>query len=231
MKHVSLFCFAIGFLGAPCLRAEPAKDFTVMVYNVENLADVDRVAPYDDYVEAPDDANSYGPSKLARKLKTIATVMKSIGNGAGPDVVILNELEVDHTPESTVKDVSEFLKKYSDTTYEKMLSSELNDELRGVPAEVWLLKALEDEGLKGYAIIVGEVPDAAQKHQDAITNGLLTRFPIVSKKTWETPSARGILEAKLQVGDTTFTVMGNHWKSGAGNPLNSSFRSDESIFS
>ena len=67
MKHISLFCFAIGFLGAPCLRAEPAKDFTVMVYNVENLADVDRVAPYDDYVEAPDDANSYGPSKLANK--------------------------------------------------------------------------------------------------------------------------------------------------------------------
>jgi len=218
MKHISLFCFAIGFLGAPCLRAEPAKDFTVMVYNVENLADVDRVAPYDDYVEAPDDANSYGPSKLARKLKTIATVMKSIGNGVGPDVVILNELEADHTPESTVKDVPEFLKKYSDTTYEKMLSSELNDELRGLPAEVWLLKALEDEGLKGYTIIVGEVPDAAQKHQDAITNGLLTRFPIVSKKTWETPSARGILEAKLQVGDSTFTVMGNHWKSGAGNP-------------
>jgi endonuclease/exonuclease/phosphatase family metal-dependent hydrolase len=218
MKHISLFCFAIGFLGAPCLRAEPAKDFTVMVYNVENLADVDRVAPYDDYVEAPDDANSYGPSKLARKLKTIATVMKSIGNGVGPDVVILNELEVDHTPESTVKDVPEFLKKYSETTYEKMLSSELNDELRGLPAEVWLLKALEDEGLKGYTIIVGEVPDAAQKHQDAITNGLLTRFPIVSKKTWETPSARGILEAKLQVGDSTFIVMGNHWKSGAGNP-------------
>lgn len=133
MKHISLFCFAIGFLGAPCLRAEPAKDFTVMVYNVENLADVDRVAPYDDYVEAPDDANSYGPSKLARKLKTIATVMKSIGNGVGPDVVILNELEADHTPESTVKDVPEFLKKYSDTTYEKMLSSELNDELRGCP--------------------------------------------------------------------------------------------------
>ena len=218
MKIISLFCFSIGFLWVPCLRAEPPKDFTVMVYNVENLADVDRVAPYDDYVEAPDDANSYGPSKLARKLKTIATVMKSVGNGLGPDVVILNELEVDHTPETALKDVPEFLKKYSGTTYEKMLSSELTDELRGLPAEIWLLKALEDEGLKGYTIIVGNVPGDAQKHQDAITIGLLTRFPIISNKTWETPSARGILEAKLQVGDSTFTVMGNHWKSGAGNP-------------
>jgi endonuclease/exonuclease/phosphatase family metal-dependent hydrolase len=218
MKIITLFCFSIGFLWVPCLRAEPPKDFTVMVYNVENLADVDRVAPYDDYVEAPDDANSYGPSKLARKLKTIATVMKSVGNGLGPDVVILNELEVDHTPETALKDVPEFLKKYSGTTYEKMLSSELTDELRGLPAEIWLLKALEDEGLKGYTIIVGDVPGDAQKHQDAITIGLLTRFPIISNKTWETPSARGILEAKLQVGDSTFTVMGNHWKSGAGNP-------------
>ena len=218
MKIITLFCFSIGFLWVPCLRAEPPKDFTVMVYNVENLADVDRVAPYDDYVEAPDDANSYGPSKLARKLKTIATVMKSVGNGLGPDVVILNELEVDHTPETALKDVPEFLKKYSGTTYEKMLSSELTDELRGLPAEIWLLKALEDEGLKGYTIIVGDVPGDAQKHQDAITIGLLTRFPIISNKTGETPSARGILEAKLQVGDSTFTVMGNHWKSGAGNP-------------
>ena len=218
MKFISLFCLSVGFLGVTSLRAETPKDFTVMAYNVENLADVDRVAPYDDYVEAPDDPNSYGPSKLAKKLKTIATVMKSVGNGLGPDVVILNELEVDHTPETTVTDIPEFLKKYSETTYEKMLSSELTDELRGLSSEIWLLKALEDEGLKGYSIIVGDVPDAAQKHQDAITVGLLTRFPIVSKKTWETPSARGILEAKLQVGDSTFTVMGNHWKSGAGNP-------------
>ena len=36
-----------------------------------------------------------------------------IGNGVGPDVVILNELEVDHTPETTVTDIPEFLKKYS----------------------------------------------------------------------------------------------------------------------
>ena len=218
MSHIFLFCFAVGFFWITSLRAESPKEFTVMAYNVENLADVDRVAPYDEYVEAPDDPNSYGPAKMAKKLKTIATVMKTIGNGVGPDVVILNELEVDHTPETKVTDISEFLKKYSETTYEKMLSSELNDELRGLPAEIWLLKALEDEGLKGYTIIVGDLPGDAQKHQDAITIGLLSRFPIVSQKTWETPSARGILEAKLQVGDSTFTVMGNHWKSGAGNP-------------
>ncbi len=194
------------------------QEFTVMAYNVENLADVDRVAPYDDYLESPDDPNSYSPSKLARKLKTIATVLKSVSNGKGPDVVILNELEMDHTPDSKVGDWKEFLGKYSGTTYEKMLSSDLTDELRGLPSEAWLLKALEDEGLKGYTILVGKLPEGATQHQDAITNGLLTRFPVVFTQTIDTPSARGILEAKLQVGEATFTVMGNHWKSGAGNP-------------
>ena len=194
------------------------QEFTVMAYNVENLADVDRVAPYDDYLESPDDPNSYSPSKLARKLKTIATVLKSVSNGKGPDVVILNELEMDHTPDSKVGDWKEFLGKYAGTTYEKMLSSDLTDELRGLPTEAWLLKALEDEGLKGYTILVGKLPEGATQHQDAITNGLLTRFPVVFTQTIDTPSARGILEAKLQVGEATFTVMGNHWKSGAGNP-------------
>ncbi len=189
-----------------------------MAYNVENLFDVDRISLYDDYLESPTDENSYGPSKLARKLKTIATVLKSVGNGRGPDVVILNELEVDHSPESKVLDLPEFLQKYSGTTFEKMLTSDLTDELRGIPVQAWLLKALEDEGLHGYTVVVGDVPEVAQKHQDAITTGLLTRFPIVSKKTWETPSARGILETELEVGGVKVTIMGNHWKSGAGNP-------------
>jgi len=189
-----------------------------MAYNVENLFDVDRVSSYDDYLESPTDENSYGPSKLARKLKTIATVLKSVGNGRGPDVVILNELEVDHSPESKVSDLPEFLQKYSGTTYEKMLTSDLTDELRGIPVQAWLLKALEDEGLHGYTVVVGDVPETAQKHQDAITTGLLTRFPIVSKKTWETPSARGILETELEVGGAKVIILGNHWKSGAGNP-------------
>ena len=83
------------------------KPFVVMAYNVENLMDADRVAPYDEYAEIPDDPNSYGPTKLLRKLKTIAQVLKSVRNGAGPDVVILNELEVDHTPETAVPDMQE----------------------------------------------------------------------------------------------------------------------------
>ena len=195
-----------------------AKPFVVMAYNVENLMDADRVAPYDDYAEVPEDPNSYGPGKLLRKLKTITQVLKSVNHGAGPEVVILNELEVDHTPESTVTDLKEFLKKHEGTTYEKMLTTELNDQLRGLPAEAWLLKALEDEGLKGYTILVGDVSSNGSKHEEAIKVGILTRFPVLEKKTHPTKQARGILEAKLDVQGHPLTILGNHWKSGAGNP-------------
>jgi len=199
-------------------------EFTVMAYNVENLFDLDRVASYDDYIENPVDPNSYGPGKLLRKLKAITTVLKSIDGGKGPGVVILNELEVDHSPESAVADMKGFLKKYEGTTYEKMLTTELNDELRGLPIEAWLLKALEDEGLKGYEIVIGDLPKNAKQHEDAIKVGILTRWPILSHQTWDTPSARGILEVKLQAGDTPFFVLGNHWKSGAGNPAMENIR-------
>ena len=215
-------CLWMGFvfcgIAADENPAPTVTDFNVMAYNVENLFDLDRVATYDDYIENPTDSNSYGPGKLLRKLKTITTVLKSVNGGKGPDVVIFNELEVDHTPESVVADRKEFLKKYEGTTYEKMLTTELNDELRGLPVEVWLLKALEDEGLKGYDIVIGELPKNAKQHEDAIKVGVLTRLPVLSQQTWDTPSARGILEVKLQAGDSTFTVLGNHWKSGAGNP-------------
>jgi len=201
-----------------------AKPFWVMAYNVENLMDVDRVAPYDDYAEIPDDPNSYGPAKLLRKLKTICRVLKSVQGGAGPEVVILNELEVDHTPESSVADMKEFLKKYELTNYEKMLTTELNDELRGLPVEAWLLKALEDEGLKGYTILVGDVDSGAGEHGEAIKVGILTRFPVLEKKTHPTKQARGILEAKLDLQGHPVLVFGNHWKSGAGNPAMENIR-------
>ena len=223
-KSFVLFVLAGTALAAWTAQAEgtnaPAasKPFVVMAYNVENLMDVDRVAPYDEYAEIPDDPNSYSPGKLLRKLKTIAKVLKSIQSGKGPDVVILNELEVDHTPESTVTDLKEFLKKYEGTTYEKMLTTELSDELRGLPVEAWLLKALEDEGLKGYAILVGDVPPDADEHEKAIKVGILSRIPVLDHKTHFTEKARGILEAKLDVGGHPIFVLGNHWKSGAGNP-------------
>ena len=90
------FCLGLSLGGwAEQEKLSPAAtEFTVMAYNVENLFDLDRVASYDDYIENPADPNSYGPEKLKRKLKTITTVLKKVNGGKGPEVAILNELEV-----------------------------------------------------------------------------------------------------------------------------------------
>ncbi|NDD93428.1 hypothetical protein EBZ37_15275, partial [bacterium] len=55
----------------------------------------------------------------------------------------------------------------------------------------------------GYDIVIGELPKNAKQHEDAIKVGVLTRLPVLSQQTWDTPSARGILEVKLQAGDST----------------------------
>ena len=53
------------------MRAEEtpgsAREFVVVTYNVENLFDLDRVAKFDDYVEVPDDPNSYGHAIVTGK--------------------------------------------------------------------------------------------------------------------------------------------------------------------
>lgn len=215
---VILGLLLVAAMGEENLSAPSGREFTVMAYNVENLFDIDRVSPYDDYVEDPTNPDSYSPGKLLRKLKSISKVFQSVSDGKGPDLVLLNELEVDHTPETKVADLNEFLKKYEGTTYEKMLTTELTDELRGLPAEAWLLKALEDEGFKGYRIVVGEVPASAGAHEDAIKSGILTKFPVLHSQTIDTASARGVVEVTVDIGGTPFTLMANHWKSGAGNP-------------
>jgi endonuclease/exonuclease/phosphatase family metal-dependent hydrolase len=194
-------------------------EFLVMTYNVENLFDVDRVAKFDDYIETPDDPNSYGPTKLLGKLRGIGKVLQSTQSGQGPEILLLNEIEIDFTPESKVANYDEFLAKYAGTTAEKMLTTELTDELRGLPAEAWLIKYLEDLGMKGYRPAVGrDYPDPAGRDNIAQKNVVLSRLPILETVTHETPAARGVLEAKIDLGEKPLVVLVNHWKSQAGNP-------------
>lgn len=208
--------------GASWVLAEKAGpvEISVVTYNVENLFDVDRVAKFDDYVEIPDDPNSYGPTKLLGKLQGIGKVLQSIDDGRGPDLLLLNEIEIDFTPESKVDNYEEFLAKHTDTTAEKMLTAELTDELRGLPAEAWLIKHLEDIGLKGYRPAVGrDYADPAGRDSIAHKNVVLSRRPILEHTTHETPAARGILEAKIDVEGKPLTVLVNHWKSRASDPV------------
>lgn len=223
-RMVRVFLAALTFVAVITKAEEKSadasgKDFLVMTYNVENLFDVDRVAKFDDYIEIPDDPNSYGPTKLLGKLRGIGKVLQSMQAGQGPEILLLNEIEIDFTPESRVDNYDEFLAKHAGTTAEKMLTTELNDELRGLPAEAWLIKYLEDLGMKGYRPAVGrDYPDPSGRDNIAQKNVVLSRLPILEHVTHETPAARGVLEAKIDLGGKSLVVLVNHWKSQAGNP-------------
>ncbi len=205
----------LGFLLCALVRVAPARTFTVAVYNVENLFDVDGVSLFEDY--APD---RYGPQQLARKLENTSKVLQRFNGGDGPDIVLLCEIEADQTPETTVADVDAFLKKHARTKARTLLTAKdrLTPELAGIPAHVWLLKQLRDDRLSPYRVAVGRWRADPTGHVVAQTNVVLTRFPIVEERTHDTDGARGILEVVLEVDGHRLHVFNNHWKSGASDP-------------
>ena len=86
-------------------------------------------------------------------------------------------------------------------------------ELRGMPIEAWLVKALEDEGLKGYQVVLGDVLDLSK---EASHCAILTRLPIKTTKQLHVEGARTIVEAEVELAGESVYVYANHWKSGAG---------------
>ena len=196
-----------------------------MAYNVENLFDVDRVAVFDDYVERPGDPNGWGPAKLWRKLEGIGRVLKCVGNGSGPDVLILCEVEIDFTPETRVPDLPRFLAEHRHETARRMLTEGPKESLRGLPAEAWLLKHLSDIGIEGYSVVVGtDVGTAPQRAEIAHKNVILSRLPVVSSAIHRASGARDIVEAVLSFEGHRIHVFANHWKSGASSPAHEETR-------
>lgn len=198
------------------------RTFTVVVYNVDNLFDVDGESAYDDY-KAP----GYTPGHLSTKLSNIAAVLKQYDEGRGPDVVLFQEIEVDRTPDSSVVDHDELLSRLSASRVTRLLATEpLPPELTGLPAEAWLLKALHDQGITGYTVVAGS--DSASQHEDgnlrAIKNATFTRFPVKAVRSHPTLNARDILEVELDVDGHPWYVFNNHWKSGASDPATEPIR-------
>ena len=209
-------------LSAALVLPASAREFTVVTYNVENLFDADGKAAFDDYKETGGE-NSYSPDKLLVKLQNIGRVLKTFDNGAGPEVVAFNEFELDFTPESKVTDRAAFLEKYKELSVEQMLTTKLDDEIRGLPVEALLLKYLEDEGLTGYQFAVGQdepnlkALETADRsvHRKAHKNAVFSKFPITDVKSHSTPDARDILEVTLDIEGHPLIVFVNHWKSRA----------------
>lgn len=202
--------------------APPPKEheFTVVTYNVENLFDADQVAIFEDYEETGEE-HGYSPAKTLKKLEGIAEVLKTFNDGAGPEIVAFSEFEIDFSPNSQVTDYAAFLEKYRDTTVAAMLTTGLNEEIRGLPIEALLLKHLDDEGMTGYEIAVGEDepnlaaitnPDS-QVHRKAHKNGVFSKFSIKESRSHPTEDARDILEVTMDVYGHPFTIFVNHWKS------------------
>lgn len=187
-----------------------ARPFSVVVYNVENLMDADGVAVYDDY-----QADKYTPAHLITKLTNISKVLSKVDKGAGPDVILFNEIEADQTPATTVTDSAKWLEKYDKQPFAQLLAqSPLPAELAGVPSEIWLQKALYDSGLRGYNVVNGDDKSGSI----AIKCVIFSRFPVKRVRLNPTQSARPIVEAELDVDGYPLYVFNNHWKSGAGDP-------------
>ena len=72
--------FAALILTAPLF----AEEFTLLVYNVENLFDVDGIALYKDYKQQDtENPHPYSPEKLFVKLHNVTRILRQFNDGRG----------------------------------------------------------------------------------------------------------------------------------------------------
>lgn len=200
------------------LQPLAGREFTLMVYNVENLFDVDGVAVFNDYQPATEDnPDGYTPAMFLTKLRAIADTLALAGEGRGPEIVLFQEIEADQTPERWHGDLPRFLADYQDDTVEELLLDRLTEDLRGVPAEVWLYKKLADRGMHEYFVDVAEYNFDPEGRPIAHVNVIFSKFPIIERRTHHFEGERGIQEVLVDVDGNPLYLFNNHWKAGAGN--------------
>ncbi|MBT7743636.1 MAG: hypothetical protein HN727_17680 [Opitutae bacterium] len=154
--------------------------FTVLAHNVENLFDLDGVSAYNDYKP-----EYYGTSQLERKLANLTNLLARFADGSGPDVVLLQEIELDRTAER-----------------DKSAAELLND-------------ALQEKGLGPYHLVEGRIKDQSLKESPSIVCVTLSKFPVEEVRMHPLERARPILETKISVNGKPLILFNNHWKSGA----------------
>lgn len=186
------------------------NEFFVMAYNVENLFDADGVSLFDDF--KPD---KYNAAMLLRKLQAIVTTLSQFQNGQGPEIVLFQELEADQTLGTAAFNYAQFLDAYAGTTIDAMLQEPLTEDVRDLPSEAFLLKALADAGVGPYEVAVGRYRQDPSGRTVAHVNVTFSRFPIVDTLTHHSPGARGTLETVHTIGTYKLRTLNLHWKSGA----------------
>jgi endonuclease/exonuclease/phosphatase family metal-dependent hydrolase len=199
-----------------CSKQDSSKEYTIVIYNVENLFDADGIAVFNDY--KPD---TYTPRHVFTKIDNMAKLMARYNDGVGPDIMILSEMESDFTqPEGgNAYSIESFLSQYSETTLDDMLGANFNATIADLPSELLLLKGLYDRGLTGYDISVAYDPLVDGRPTHVQKNVILSRLPIDHAKTKShtIPDARPILETWVDINGHPLVLFANHWKSGASN--------------
>ncbi len=199
--------------------SDAVPEFTICVYNVENLFDIDGIALFEDY--RPD---RYGPGHLLVKLKNITRVLSAVDDGKGPAIILFQEFESDQSNRNEAFDYGAFIKQYAETSIEAMLTEPVSDTIKDLPAEALLLKTCHDQGLGPYEVVVGQYRPDPLGRTVAHVNVTFSRFPVLEARTHQSPGARGALEVVHQIGDYKLYTFGNHWKSGASNPKEETLR-------
>lgn len=179
--YISLIPFILLFLGF--LKVNASESFGVVAYNVENLFDVDDVSLYNDYRKG-----MYGINELENKLDAIVEVLQKIGGTNGPDIILLQEIEVDRTPDKHLSATEE------------------------------LIRELKLNGMGPYEYRLGYNPMDSPETWPAVHCLTLSKFPITESRLHWLKRARPILETTHKIDGHSFTLFNNHWKSGASSP-------------
>ncbi|MCH8495212.1 MAG: hypothetical protein LAT57_06215 [Balneolales bacterium] len=214
---IAILALSTFFSGFACVNAQPSDDdqtYKLVVYNVENMFDADGFAVFNDYKP-----EVYTPRHVFTKIDNMARLMARYNDGAGPDILVLSEMESDYTqPEGGNQyNVSEFLEQYSNTTLERMLGEDFNDEIADLPSELLLIKGLYDRNQRGYDLTVAYAPLENGRPTHVQKNVIMSRLPIMHDKTQShvLEDARPILETWIDVEGHPLVVFANHWKSRA----------------
>jgi len=188
-----------------------AVQFTVLVYNVENLTAANGRTQSEDY-----GPKRYSRDHLLTKMNNIARVVAQFDGGNGPDIIMFQEIERDFLQDQYLFDHAGMLRHYEDMTIEEMLGHYFDRDISRIPVEGLLLKTFYDRGLRGYRVAAAD--DAVQtkeRRHIAHLNVIFSRFPIGAVRSYIVPDMPALLEVQVEVGGNPLYLFNNHWKGDA----------------
>jgi endonuclease/exonuclease/phosphatase family metal-dependent hydrolase len=211
------------WMGSGAKDSEP-DTFTLLVYNVENLFDVNGISIFEEYQQSPQsNPYPYNGRRFFTKIRNHAEVIRLFGEGKGPDIVAFEEFENDFTQDPDF-DLEAELEHYKGRSVEQLLTGEMDETVAKLPVEFFLMKYLDEIGLSGYRFYQPKFDPTWFDRGIAHRSVFLSRFPVLSASQFRVDDARDIFEVTFDVQGHPFKVLNNHWKSGASSPKSEPIR-------